>query len=127
MLIIVGCSDEKKLQKFKKELEAGNHEVLAVSSKESWQNLIRDESYLRAEAVISEHWLNGFYGHDMVAKIGHHTPALIWNVKKNWFNVLTNKVLQLVSFPNTVFTCERVEVAEINKRADALKVHEMVS
>ncbi|MES2966919.1 MAG: hypothetical protein V4668_03965, partial [Patescibacteria group bacterium] len=72
-------------------------------------------------------WLNGFYGHDMVAKIGYHKPALIWNVKRNWFNVLANKVLQLVSFPNTVFTSERVEVAAINKRADALKVHEMVS
>ena len=126
MLIIVGCTDKKKLQEFKEELEVAGHTVLEVSSKESWHNLVNAGSHRKAEAVISEHWLNGFYGHDIVAKIGFHTPALIWNVEKNWYNALANTILRIVSFPNTIFTNELVEVAEITVRATSLKVPEEV-
>lgn len=117
MRVLLGCTDKGKLEEFKQTLEADGHEVLAVSSKQNWENLIRAGYVTNVQGVISEYWLGSFYGHDLVAKVGFCTPALIWDARRSF----KNSILKHVSFPNLTFTDEVMEVEKISDCATELQ------
>ena len=120
MRIIVGCRDKKTLEELKRALEAQGHTVLAVSSRESWQNLVNAGYHTKTEAVIAEHVLGGILGHDLVMGVNCYLPALIFNVKDSWFNKIANALLTRVSLPNTRFISGQVGVANIGEHLTRL-------
>jgi DNA-binding NtrC family response regulator len=117
MRVLLGCTDKEKLGEFKKTLEADGHEVLAVSSKQSWENLIKAGYVTNIDVVISQYWLSSFYGHALVAKVGFYTPALIWDARRSF----KNTVLKYKCFPNLTFTAEVMEVEKIAHCANELQ------
>lgn len=109
MQILIACQDKDKLKCFKQKIEGDGYEVIGVSSRETLGNLLN--AGYRIDAIITEYWLDGFYGHDVVAKVGYYTPTLIWGARLQ----LLNAVLRAVSFPKTTFIRDAVDVENISQ------------
>lgn len=104
MRILIACTDAGKLRKMKEAVEQQGHEAVAVGTKESLDNILN--AGYSIDAIMAEYWMGNFYGHDIIAKVGFTTPALIWGSR----NAFCNHVLRMVSFPNATFKRESVEV-----------------
>lgn len=117
MCVLLGCRNQVKLEGLKRALEASGYEVLAVSSKQSWENLKSTGYPNRVQVVISEYRLGSFFGHDMVAEINFRMPALIWGARKSWLD----SIRKAVCFPNLTFTEETMSPEKISQCVTQLK------
>lgn len=97
MKLLIACKTKADLEQLKTKIEGLGHEVLAVTSLARVTNLLNAHNLV--DGIVTECYLDGFNGTDIIAKVGYSTPACIVGSKQK----IVNSLLKKFCFKNSSF------------------------
>lgn len=89
--------DKERRSKFETDLKALGHIVMSICNPAQLNNLLR--AGYQIDCIVTDHQLEGWEGTEIIAKVGHYTPTLVFSAKSKFVNYILKKG----RFPNTTF------------------------